>query len=200
MWRWARAYGIGGSSIYLAIVGAVLLLVASESDANVAWLLLILGPPTVGAALYLRGCLNAFGRTAQARRVGVDAHGPLRADQLQHVRWAAAAVFPPGGDSAGKWGEGGHRNGVVAELRLRWARERRGTEAESPVPAPHWGRWARERLGADAESPRMPGQPPFGGKPRRRDIRGVLATQHRRFRAQRPRRAATTAKCEGPAC
>ncbi len=70
MWRWVRAYGIGGSSLYLAIVGLLLLFLLPEGDANVFWLALILGVPAAGAALFLRGCLIARGGPAHAMRIG----------------------------------------------------------------------------------------------------------------------------------
>jgi hypothetical protein len=70
MWRWARAYGIGGASLYLVLVGLVLLLVTAESNgANVFWLALILGVPAPGAGLYLRGCLQESGIVARAERI-----------------------------------------------------------------------------------------------------------------------------------
>jgi hypothetical protein len=69
MWRWARAYGIGGSSLYLVLIGLVLLLLAPEGDANVFWIALILGAPALGAGLYLRGCLQESGIAARAERI-----------------------------------------------------------------------------------------------------------------------------------
>lgn len=51
-------------------MGLVLLLLLGEGDVNVFWLLLILGPPTAGAAFDLRGCLNAVGRISHVQRIG----------------------------------------------------------------------------------------------------------------------------------